>query len=303
MKIKRRTIRYLILIILILLIFLSINKYINKDPYSFKEDSFSYSRFRGKTEYSMSLKEKNNTYDVYDINFRSKNFLEYQTIIYGLLFMPKNKEDLPGLIILPGGGVTKENEAELASKIADLGYAVLTIDQRGIGQTDGYFLSYEDDYKVFSQGKEPMQHLAVFDALKAFDVLRKIKGIDQSNIALAGESMGARYAIIAAAIEKNLKGVIVISTSGFHIKKDNSGQENNYYLSIDPDNYIDKVSPNKLFMFHGTNDSVVKLESAKITFDKAKEPKQFFIAEGCGHGYCEKMKENLTLSLKELFKK
>ena len=34
--------------------------------------------------------------------------------------------------------------------IAKEGYAVLTIDQRGVGETGGYYLSFQDDYSVFS---------------------------------------------------------------------------------------------------------------------------------------------------------
>jgi fermentation-respiration switch protein FrsA (DUF1100 family) len=275
--------------------------YITKDPYSFKEDSFSYSAFRGPTKYNLSLKETNETFDTYNVQFKSRPLLNYETLIYGLLFIPKKQEKVPVLILLPGGGVTKENEAELAKTITNWGYAVLTIDQRGIGQTDGYYPNYEDDYRIFAQGKEPIQHLSVYDALRSYDLLKKIKEIDKENIAIIGESMGARYAIIAAALDKRLKGVIAISTSGFHIKKDSLEQENNYFLSIDPDHYIDKISPRPIFMFHGTNDTMVKLDSAKITFNLAKEQKKLFIAEGCGHGYCKEMEKNLKNSLKELF--
>jgi len=303
MKIKKRTLKFMLVFLVIFLIIFFYHKYQNKDPYSFKEDSFYYSNSRGSTKYSIFLKQKNETYDIYNITFSSRPFLEYPTKIYGLLFLPKSSQKVPGLVLLPGGGVTKENEAELASLIASWGYAVFTFDQRGIGQTSGYYLSYEDDYKIFAQGKEPIQHLSVYDALKAFDVMKNIKEINKNNIAIAGESMGGRYAIIAAATDKRLKGVIAISASGFHIKKDASDLTNNYLLSIDPDRYIERISPNRIFMFHGTNDTMVKLESAKITFDIAEEPKKLFIADGCGHGYCKNMEQELKYSLISLFEK
>lgn len=302
MKIKKRDLKYAFIIIIIFLSAYFCYRYINKDPYSFEGDKFSYSANRGSSDYSMSLNQINETFDVFNINFKSKNFLENPTMIYGLLFLPKSDNNVPGLVLLPGGGVSKEAETGTAVKIAQLGYAVLTIDQRGIGQTGGYYLGYEQDYQVFSQGKEPIQHLSVYDALKSFDILRNIKGVDKENIAIMGESMGARYAIIAAALDKRIKGVITISTSGFHVKKDSSDQTNNYYLSIDPDNYISDISPRQIFMFHGTNDTMVKPESAKQTFDLAKEPKQFFTADGCGHGYCDKMYDDLKESLAKIFK-
>jgi len=46
--------------------------------------------------------------------------------------------------------------------IANLGYAVLVIDQRGIGQTGGSYPSLQDDYEYIYLGKESIQHLGVY---------------------------------------------------------------------------------------------------------------------------------------------
>ncbi|MBI3622992.1 alpha/beta hydrolase [Candidatus Pacearchaeota archaeon] len=291
----------LIFILLITIIYFSIESK-NKDKYYFKGNTFSYSQNRGSPVYNISLKEENATYSIYRVNFESRNFLNYSTTIYGLLIMPKNIKNVPGLILLPGGAVKKESESILASKIANLGYAVLTFDQRGIGETGGYYLSFEDDYRVFSQGKEPIQHLSVYDALKAYDVLKKIKGVDKNNIAVAGESMGGRYAIITAAIDKRLKGVIAISSSGFHFKDENQPYTP-YLLSIDPDHYIDKISPNNVFMLHSLNDSTISINDSKETFSLAKDPKKFYEVKNCAHGYCNEMYNELKDDLKVLFGK
>ena len=49
--------------------------------------------------------------------------------IYGFLVLPSSaKELLPGVVLLPGAGVSKESELGLAKKIASLDIAVLTID-------------------------------------------------------------------------------------------------------------------------------------------------------------------------------
>ena len=248
----------------------------------------------------MSLKEEKDNVKIYRVNFESRNFLEYKTKIYGLFVTPKNKTNIPGLILLPGGSVTKESESILGEKIANMGYAVLTFDQRGIGETGGYYLGIQEDYNIFSQGKEPIQHSSVYDALKAYDVLKKINNINKNNIAIAGESMGGRYAIIAAALDKRLKGVIVISSSGFHIQNE-SMPYTPYLFSVDPDNYIGKISPNYVFMLHSLNDSTVPLKDAKITFELANEPKKFYEVKDCPHGYCEKMFEELKEDLRIMF--
>ncbi len=294
----------IVLIILLIAFFSS-----SKKVYSFKDDTFYYSQNRP-LDYNLALKERdyqNSSCDLYSVNFQSRDFLDYKTHIYGFIFIPNNNKTanqvFPGLVLLPGGNMPKESESVLASKICDLGYAVLTYDQRGIGQTGGAYLGLEQDYAVFSQGKEPIQHLCVYDSLIAFDVMRKIKSVDKDNIAIAGESMGGRYAIIAAALDKRLKGVLAISTSGFHVNDTVSFPYTPYFLSIDPDHYISKISPNKVYMLQGDNDTTVNLDDAKATFNLANEPKRFFVANGCGHGYCSGMYNELKEDLRWMFEK
>ena len=302
MKIKKRTLKLIFVVFLILILAFFVFKFMNKPKYKLEGDKIYYSSERGNAEYKMSLLNDTGTLNIYSINFMSRAFLDKDARIYGWLFMPRGKENLPGLVLLPGGGVSKEAEARLASIISNWGYAVLTIDQRGIGETGGNYPNMEEDYNIFLEGKEPIQHLSVYDTLKSFDVLGMIEGVDKNNIAIAGESMGARYAIIAAAIEKRFKGVIVISSAGFHVKNSNLAS-NPYLMSIDPDNYISDISPREVFMVHGTNDSTVNIKDAEYTFSLAKEPKKFFIAEGCKHGYCDKMEEELKEDLIVLFNK
>ena len=304
MKIKKRTLKIIIVVILLIIAFFLIRPFFKaKDPYQFKGDKLYYSEKRGKPDFDMSLMAKNDTFDLYKVNFVSRNFLEYPTKIYGLLFMPHQEKNIPALVLLPGGGVNKENEARVATIIVKMGYAVLTIDQRGIGETDGNLLNMDDDFKVFAQGKEPIQHVSVYDALRTFDVLREIKGIVKNNIAMSGESMGGRYAMIATGIDKRIKGAVIISSAGFHVPNDPAKPYTPYLLSIDPDHYIADISPRPLFMFHGTNDTTVKLTDAQYTFSLAKEPKKFFIAQDCHHGYCDAMKDDFEKSLRELFGK
>jgi hypothetical protein len=300
-RVKKKTVLIILLIATFsVILFLFFHK--PSSIYQFKDDTFYYSQNRGVLNYSLSLNHTDNSLEVYNVNFKSRNFINYETRIYGLLFKPKSSSDVPGLVLLPGGSVTKESESELAEKIAKLGYAVLTIDQRGVGQTGGYYLWLDQDYDIFLKGNEPIQQLSVYDGLASTDVLRDIKGIDKNNIAIAGESMGGRYAIIAAAQDKRFKGALIISSAGFNFKK--TGQPyDSYLISVDPDHYVSQISPNKLFMLHSSNDSIIKLSNAQETFSLAKEPKKFFVAEGCGHGYCDKMYDELVDDLRMLFAK
>ena len=72
-------------------------------------------------------------------------------------------------------------------------------------------------------------------------------------------------------------------------------------MSIDPDNYVGKISPRQLIMIHTNNDSVVPLQNAEITLSEAKEPKELHVIDGCQHGYCDKMHDVLIESLEKIF--
>lgn len=303
-EIKKRNVYILLVIFVVLIVYLMFNLVIfgKEKDFVFKDNKFSYSQERPRAEFILKYNGSVDGVNQYEINFASRNFLEYKTRIYGLYFVPKNNSGiLPGVVLLPGGGGTKEVESKLARMISEQGYAVLTIDQRGVGQTGGYYLSIEDDYKIFLEGKEPTQYLSVYDVLVSFDVLSEQKGVDKNNIIVIGESMGGRYGLIATALEKRIKGFIGISSAGFHINPNDKNAYTPFLLSIDPDNYIKDISSRKIYMLHCDNDSVVSLESAQVTFNKANDPKKFYIAKNCNHGYSEEMKEELISDLNEVF--
>ncbi len=220
--------------------------------------------------------------------------------VYGFLVLPKFAADLlPGVVLLPGAGVGKESELELAKNIAQLDAAVLVIDQRGVGETGGNIPNLDEDYSSFLGGKEPYQHLIVYDALRAYDLLYSAPFIDPERIIISGESFGGRIAVIAAAIDRNINGVLVISSAGLDFKGGPDEKKNTFLKSIDSDHYIRLISPRKLVMIHAINDTIIPLNSAARTYQKAQEPKQFFLINdtGCKHGYCDSMYEGIVSAL------
>ena len=248
-----------------------------------------------------------------NIKFRRENYSETNSLliskvvyrstkgnVYGLLVLPKNiTEELPGIVLLPGAGVSKGSELKLAGKIAELGAAVLTIDQRGVGETNGDFPTLDEDYYSFIAAKEPYQHLMVYDALRAYDLLYSAPFVDSERIIIAGESLGGRIAVIAAAIDRNVKGVLVISSSGFDFKAKGDASKDAFSYSIDSDHYIDLITPRKTVMMHNAYDKNVPLSSAVNSFKKAQEPKQFILINdtACNHGYCDSMYNGLVDAL------
>ncbi|MBI2541410.1 alpha/beta hydrolase [Candidatus Woesearchaeota archaeon] len=220
--------------------------------------------------------------------------------VYGLLVLPTTAPELlPGVVLLPGAGVSKESELGLARKIALLDAAVLVIDQRGVGETGGIVPSLDDDYSSFIAGREPLQHLMVYDALRAYDLMKNAPFTDSDRIMIAGESLGGRIAIIAAAIDRNIKGVLAISSAGFDFKGGPDEDKNRFLKSIDADNYIELITPRKIVMMHNSNDRNVPITSAVNTYSRAQEPKQFALVNdtSCNHGYCDSMYDALVESL------
>jgi len=247
----------------------------------------SYPLNREKVEFSRTNMENNGSVLVSKVIFRSRN-----GNIYGLLVMPTTADELlPGIVLLPGAGVSKESELALAKNIAQLDAAVLVLDQRGVGETDGNFPTWDEDFASFSNNKEPYQHLMVYDALRAYDLLDSAPFVDSERVIIAGESLGGRIAVIAAALDRNIDGVLVISSSGFDFKDKGEPVKDRFFKSIDSDNYIGLITPRKIVMIHNLNDTTIPLSSAVNSFDKAQDPKIFGLVNdtSCSHGYCDPM--------------
>jgi len=217
--------------------------------------------------------------------------------IFGLLVLPKNiTHEIPGVVLLPGAGVSKESELPLAEKIAQLGIAVLTIDQRGIGETDGKVPSLDEDYSSFLASREPNQHLMVYDALRGFDLLYSAPFVDPNHIIIAGESLGGRIAIIAAAIDRNIKGVLAISPASLRgISYKGDLNKDAFLKSIDSDHYIGLITPRKIVIIHNINDMVIPINWAVNSYSLAQQPKRFIYVNDttCNHGYCDSMYNGL----------
>ena len=201
---------------------------------------------------------------------------------------------LPGIVLLPGAGISKEREQGFAEKLAALGYATITLDQRNLGSVD-----FQADLQTFLQGAEPVEHKMVYDALAAAEILRGLPEIDPSRIIYAGESNGGRFAITACALDSRAKGVLAISTCGYDTKTAiaraaAAGQTADpevvrFYISIDPESYLDRIAPRPMVMIHSRNDTIIPYQMAEKTFSRAAEPRRMHTVNCTVHGYCPEM--------------
>jgi uncharacterized protein len=255
----------------------------------------SYPQNRGKVDVTVLKTESHPGYTLETISFPSKDYT-----VEGLLRIPASGKKVPAIVILPGATVPKEGTQTLADLFSSMGYGSLGIEQRNRGGVD-----FRYDFDLWKNGKEPVEHKMVFDALRAIDVLRQQPSIDPERIAIVGESNGGRFAIIAAAIDPKISGIIGISTSGYdtesQIREIKDESVIRFYRSIDPETYLKFIPPRKFVMLHSANDTIIQLQFAQNTFEKAMEPKQFYTVTTGAHGYSEGMKEPLQSELKTMF--
>jgi dienelactone hydrolase len=248
-----------------------------------KDGILSYPENRGKVDVKVLNVTTENNDSLETISFQSKDYT-----VEGLLRIPSSNKKVPAVVLLPGATVPKEGTQGLAEILSNMGYASLGIEQRNRGGVDMQY-----DYNLFKSGEEPIEHKMVFDALRSVDVLRQDPRIDAQRIAIIGESNGGRFAIIAAALDPDIKGVIGISTSGYDTESQlaNVRDENvtRFYRSIDPDTYLGFLPPRRFVMMHSVNDNIIPISLAENTFKKAKEPKQFYTVTTGTHGYSEGM--------------
>lgn len=255
------------------------------EKYSVSERGIiSYSN-RPPVIFTKTLYNKSGNVVTYKIMYKS-----HDATIYGLLSIPKSDSKVPAFFLLPGATVTKEGEQSGLGKLLNsMGYATLSIDQRSYGETGGYVPDIKEDFGTFLNRGEPVQHKMIYDGLRAFDVLNSLNEIDRNRIYAGGESMGGRFAIIDTAIEPGIRGVLVISSSGYGLPKTGNRNMDRFLASIDPDNYIGMISPRPIVMIHSENDYIVPISAARRTFSLAGEPKEFFTITKRSHAYVKEM--------------
>jgi len=119
---------------------------------------------------------------------------------------------LPAVVLVSGSGPNDRDEqvagipvlGQLASAIADAGFMVLRYDKRGVGQSGG---------RAESAGLQDY----VEDLRGALKLLFERKDVDPKRVAIVGHSEGGLVALLAAAKEKKVAGVVLLATPGMPI--------------------------------------------------------------------------------------
>ena len=113
------------------------------------------------------------------------------------LWLPSGDGPWPGMLIIHGAGSRKENHGDFARLCAAGGWAALSYDQRGHGDST-----------------DEMGPKALADVGRMARFLGAVDGVDRARICARGSSMGGFMAIHAAATSEAVRGVIAICPAG-----------------------------------------------------------------------------------------
>jgi len=137
---------------------------------------------------------------------RSSSEIEFVSgglTLRGSLYLPNGSGPFPGIVLTHGGtslGRKLPLYRILSHNLAQQGYAVLSFDFRGYGES-------EDPVKFDT----PADLDFVEDVVRAVSYLSSVEGVDASKIYLAGHSFGAGVIAPAGVQDKRIKGIISIA--------------------------------------------------------------------------------------------
>jgi dienelactone hydrolase len=242
--------------------------------------------------------------DTANYSLEKISYSSYNTTVYGLLRIPKNVSKPPVIVVLPAATVTKEEDSPMSEALSSWGYASLTLDERGNGgETRGISpMDFTTGYAVYRSGGMPAQYAQIYDVLMGYDYVRSRNDLDGGNIAVLGESMGGRFAIIAAGIEPGFKAAFVVSSSPYGLDAGSNTDAISFVDSIEPATYLKKLPPQKLVLFHFTDDMIIPIAYGRSLYDNASQPKAWYQYNGTVHGvYSDIFAPDLHNELRSLF--
>lgn len=189
-------------------------------------------------------------------------------------WIPATTTNAKTLLYLHGNGVNIGANAAHAHRFHQMGFAVLIIDYRGYGLSEGSFPSEKTVYQ---------------DATTAWDYLVKQQQIDPSNIFIYGHSLGGAIAIDLAVKQPKAAGLIV--ESSFSSVQNVANLRSLFRLfpiSFLLNQHFDSINKVKnlrvpVLFIHGTNDNIIPDSMSKQLYAVAPKPKQLLIVPDADH--------------------
>ncbi|MEX2425384.1 MAG: alpha/beta fold hydrolase [Thermomicrobiaceae bacterium] len=219
-------------------------------------------------------------------------------------YLPQDDPVAPCILCLTGFASHKAEMLGIGSNLHRDGFAVMLIDFRGSGRSNGDMVT--------------MGHRETDDARLALEWIAR--ETPDAQIGVLGYSMGGSVALVLAATDERVGAVV--SDSAFatqrsilahHIKRKTGlwpgpivaaagpmlqRRHQRRYDDFAPSTLVHQISPRPVLQIHSRDDQVVPFEHAEEIWENARQPKEYWYPEGIGHcgayfddrpGYCNRV--------------
>lgn len=184
------------------------------------------------------------------------------------------------MVILHGAGSTKENHGDFGRLCASAGWAAISYDQRGHGESG-----------------DEMGPAALADVGRMARFLAQRDGVDAGRICVRGSSMGGFMALHAAASSEALAAVIAICPAGAeHLRRGlregklefRAGDERRAALEAwlgehDLRDAVALLGPKPLILLHAGGDERIPSEDSAELYEAASDPRKLILVPGGHH--------------------
>jgi fermentation-respiration switch protein FrsA (DUF1100 family) len=184
----------------------------------------------------------------------------------------------PAVLICHGAGSRKENHADFARLAAAAGWAALSFDAPGHGDSEG---------EISPRTVDEVVGMARF--------LGGQSGVDRERVAIRGSSMGGFLAIHAAAVAPEIAGVIAICPAGErHLARGvrrgelempiaDSGALEAWLAEHDLRDAVERLEGRPLILLHAEGDDQIPPDWSIELYERAAEPRKLVLVPGGSH--------------------
>jgi alpha-beta hydrolase superfamily lysophospholipase len=193
------------------------------------------------------------------------------------LWIPETEPPWPGMVVIHGADSSKETHAGFARACAARGWAALTYDQRGNGESE-----------------EPLSPAAVADVGRMARFLAGVDGVDSASLFARGSSMGGFMAIHSAAVSDSIRGVIALCPAGERHLLDGI-RRGRFEMRIDRDAFepwleehdlrdaVALMEAKPLLLMHARGDEQIPHTWSEELREHAAEPVEAIVVPGGHH--------------------
>jgi uncharacterized protein len=193
------------------------------------------------------------------------------------LWIPETEPPWPGMVVIHGADSSKETHAGFARACAARGWAALTYDQRGNGESE-----------------EPLSPAAVDDVGRMARFLAEVDGVDSASLFARGSSMGGFMAIHSAAVWDSIRGVIALCPAGERHLLDGI-RRGRFEMRIDRDAFepwleehdlrdaVALMEAKPLLLMHARGDEQIPHTWSEELREHAAEPVEAIVVPGGHH--------------------